>query len=224
MQIKESAIPTEDLLEEKNTADSTIQKEPQPEHEVFEEPTTQEVVQVEETDTQLSDSKTVESSAQESWSVEESEIKISEDLPEEKTNTQSEIQQTSEPANELVQEPEISAEIVQTPESETKPSEPEHIPNEQHIAQKTEDTPKPVTDIVEEPRTIEESTDEEKETKHLEDGKQGATIQSTMAQISEPANELVQEPEISAGIVQTPESETKPSEHIPVEQPHYTNN
>ena len=217
VQIEESAIPTEDLLEEKNTADSTIRKEPQPEHEVFEEDATQKVVQVEESETQLSDSKTEESSAQESQPVEESEIKIS-DLPEEKTNTQSEIEQTSEPANELVKEPEISAEIVQTPENETKPSEPEHIPDKQHIQQTTEDTPKPVTDIVEEPRTIEESTDEENETKHLEDGQQGATTHSAMEQISEPANELVQEPEISAEIVQTPESETNPSEHISVEQ------
>ena len=69
----------------------------------------------------------------------------------------------------LFRKTDISAEIVQTPESETKPSE--QIPDEQHIAKPTtEEIPKPVTDIVEEPRSVIESTEEESETKHLEEG------------------------------------------------------
>ena len=156
MQIKESeTIPSEDLdlPEEKNTADLTIQKEQQPVEEIFQELSTQEVAKVKESNTLFSESKTEESSAQESQPVEKSEIKTSQDLTEDKTKTQTTIEQTSETANEFVQETDINAEIVQKPESETKPSE--QIPDEQHIAKPTtEEIPKPVTDIVEEPRSI----------------------------------------------------------------------
>ena len=237
--LKESQIePSADQTKQTGNTESTLEETPKPDHEVYEEastqesvmskesrpstegslkPTNQESLQLKESEFEESNgnnntqSKTLRSAAdtvEEPRTPEESETTDPEDGREEQNKPVLSIEEDNGEASEKLSTPEGNVEESQTKSSDDVPD------GKNNVESLTEETPKPVYEVVEKQSTNESVQIKENETYLSQDlPEENNTVNSTKGKEPQPVQENIKEPSTQEEEMEVEQNDTQLSEN-----------